>query len=77
MNRLDQFGFDNEMVVHVEFVVSSEGKISDVKTKEEIPNQLKDEITRMIKGMPTWIPAEFKGRKVNSRVNLPIRIHLQ
>jgi len=77
LNRLDQFGFDNEMVVHVEFVVSSEGKISDVKTKEEIPDQLKDEITRMIKGMPTWIPAEFKGRKVNSRVNLPIRIHLQ
>ena len=77
LNRLDQFGFDNEMVVHVEFVVSSEGRVSDVKTMEEIPDQLKSEISRMIKSMPPWIPAEFEGRKVNSRVNLPIRIHLQ
>ena len=77
LNRLNNLGFDNEMVVHVEFVVSSDGKISTVKTLEEIPHQLKTEITRMMKSMPSWIPAEFKGRKVNSRVNLPIRIHLQ
>lgn len=77
LNRLNNFGFDNEMVVHVEFVVSSDGKISTVKTMEEITDQLKTEITRMMKSMPPWIPAEFKGRKVNSRVNLPIRIHLQ
>ena len=77
LNRLNNFGFDNELVVHVEFVVSSDGKISNVKTMEEVPDQLKTEITRMMKSMPSWIPAEFKGRKVNSRVNLPIRIHLQ
>ena len=77
LNRLNNLGFDNEMVVHVEFVVSSDGKNSSVKTLEEIPYQLKTEITKMMKSMPSWIPAEFKGRKVNSRVNLPIRIHLQ
>jgi hypothetical protein len=35
------------------------------------------EVKRMIQSMPKWIPGEFEGRKVHSRMYLPIRIDMQ
>ena len=77
LNTLHELIQEDEILVHVEFIVSEEGEIIDVKLKESIEFELKFQIQQLMKRMPPWVPAELKGRKVSSRIFLPIRIHFQ
>ena len=67
----------NEFLVNVEFVINEKGEISEIKTKKRYSKTIEKEVFRMINSMPRWIPGEVQGRKVKSRVRLPIRIYLQ
>ena len=67
----------NEFLVNVEFVINEKGEISEIKTKKRYSKTIEKEVFRMINSMPRWIPGEVQGRKVKSRVHLPIRIYLQ
>ena len=77
LNRLYDLINANELLVPVEFIVSEYGKIIDVKIQDKVNYELKNQIIILMKGMPNWIPAELNGRKVSSRIYLPIRIYFQ
>ena len=77
LNELYSLINTNELLVPVEFIVSENGKIIDVKIKDKVNYELKNQIINLMKGMPKWIPAELNGRKVSSRIFLPIRIYFQ
>jgi TonB family protein len=64
--------------VFVQFVVKSDGKISDVKTVGKVKgNGLEEEAIRVVKSMPSWVPGEQEGQKVSVQFNLPIRYTLE
>lgn len=64
-------------IVLVEFLITKEGNIEDVKVIKSVDPLLDQEAIRVIKLMPKWTPAENKGEKVNMIYNLPIRFKLQ
>tara|TARA_R110001592_G_scaffold363221_3_gene681671 strand:- start:65945 stop:66460 length:516 start_codon:yes stop_codon:yes gene_type:complete len=64
--------------VLVEFVIKSDGSISDVailKSVEKSKN-LDAEVKRVIAKMPNWIPATKDGEAVNSKMVLPVMFKL-
>jgi TonB family protein len=59
--------------VMLQFVVTAEGKIAEVKSiKKDIDNRLQEEGVRVIQSMPDWIPGEQDGKKVNVKFTMPI-----
>ena len=64
-------------IVIVEFTITIEGNIEDVKVVKGVDPLLDNEAIRVVKLMPKWTPAENKGEKVNMIYNLPIRFKLQ
>lgn len=66
-----------EFLVNVEFIINKEGVISEIKTRKRYAKSIEKEVFRMINSMPRWIPGEVQGRKVKSRVRIPIHIYLQ
>jgi len=63
--------------VHVSFVVSSKGKVKDVKILRGVESSLDNEAMRVVSAMPSWTPAENEGKKVACRMVLPINFKLQ
>lgn len=64
--------------VFLQFVVSKEGKISNVKVMRGIPDcpECDAEAVRVVKAMSNWIPGKNRGKAVNSVFNLPIQFKL-
>ena len=52
--------------VMLQFMVSKEGKVSDIHVFRSVDPLLDEEAIRLIKNSPDWIPAVQNGRKVNS-----------
>ena len=50
----------------LQFMVSKEGKVSDIHVFRSVDPLLDEEAIRLIKNSPDWIPAVQNGRKVNS-----------
>lgn len=62
--------------VFVTFEISKKGKIRNpriIKTPDEGFNE---EVIRFMKSMPKWKPAKVKGKKVTSRMILPLMFRL-
>lgn len=63
--------------VFVQFVVNSEGKISDVQAVgAHKGGGLEEEAMRVVKLMPNWKPGKQNGQPVSVRYNLPIGFKL-
>jgi protein TonB len=62
--------------VLVEFVVSTKGKVSDVRAISG-PEPLRAEAVRAIKESGKWVPAVDQGKKVASYKTQPIDFKLQ
>lgn len=77
LNKLYNLINKDEFLVNVEFIVSENGQIVEVIMKETVALELKNEVYKLMMGMPNWVPAELNGRKVSTRVFLPIRIYFQ
>ena len=58
--------------VLVEFIVTADGKVSNVNIKKSLNSECDKEALRVIKAMPNWIPGEKNGKKVAVLMNLPI-----
>lgn len=63
--------------VMVSFVVTSEGKLRDIKVKESVSEELDKEALRVVALMPEWIPGEKNGKKVDVQLELPIKFQLK
>src|SRR6185436_4467402 len=65
-------GIAGELVLT--FIIDMSGKISDPELKKGINSNINSEIMRIVKSMPTWIPAQSHGQLVNSKYSIFLMI---
>jgi len=65
-----------EGTVHVSFVVSKTGEISEVKVLRGIMTECDREAIRVVQLMPPWNPGKQNGRTVSVRFILPLKFRL-
>ena len=58
--------------VMVQFVVETDGSVSDVHVAKQVFPSLDAEAVRVVQAMPKWTPGMDKGRVVRVKYNLPI-----
>ena len=61
----------------VQFVISKEGTIKNIKLIRSLSPELDKEIIRVVRSMPKWIPGKQRGKAVDVLFNLPVKIHLK
>ena len=62
--------------VMVQFIVETNGSISNVKVVRSVDPELDAEALRVVKKMPKWTPGMQKGKAVRVRFTLPISFRL-
>jgi TonB family protein len=62
--------------VFVQFVIDTDGGVSEVQVLKGIGNGCDEEAIRVIEAMPAWKPGVHKGEPVNVRMSLPINFQL-
>ncbi len=72
-------GVETEGRVEVEFVVGTDGKVSQVRILRDIPEapELADEVQYWLKRSPAWKPGRQNGRIVESYRTIPVYFVLQ
>jgi len=63
-------------IVYVQFIVGSDGAISNPKVIRSSHIALNNEALRVVNLMPHWIPGKQDGETVNSRFTLPIHFKI-
>lgn len=63
--------------VLVQFVVDTDGSITDVKVIKRVNPYLDREAIRVISHMPRWTPGMQKGQKVRVRFTMPVTFRLE
>lgn len=63
--------------VFVTFVVEKEGSLSNIKVLKGIGSGCDEEVVRVVKMMPKWIPGRQRGSPVRVNFNLPIKFILE
>ncbi len=58
--------------VMVQFVVETDGSVSDVHVAKQVFPSLDAEAIRVVQAMPKWTPGKEKGKVVRVKYNLPI-----
>lgn len=59
-------------IVYVQFVVNTDGSITNVKTLKSPHDDLSNEAMRVVRKMPKWKPGEQAGKAVRVRYQIPI-----
>lgn len=70
-------GYNIRGRVTIRFIVTTEGKITDINILRGIDKRLDAEACRLVKSMPDWIPAMYQGEKVDAYFTLPVVFRLQ
>jgi periplasmic protein TonB len=67
-----------EGTCYLQFIVSENGYISNVRLKKGILNypECDAEAIRLVKSMPKWVPGKVNGKNVHSVFSLPIKFKL-
>ena len=68
----EALGSYSRVRMNVYFTVNEDGSVSNVYVRNNISSSLSNSAINMIKNMPSWIPAEYKGKKVKERCYIPI-----
>lgn len=63
--------------VTVQFIVTKDGNIEQVKILRGVSPELDAEAIRVISSMPKWIPGEQRGKRVNVKYTVPVMFRLQ
>ena len=58
--------------VYIQFIVSKEGKVSDIKPLTNHGYGMEKEVMRILKKAPNWKPALQKGKPVNAYRKQPV-----
>lgn len=59
--------------VHVRFVVGIDGKLRGFEPEGEVDKVFYQEVVRVLKKMPEWIPGKAKGENVSVYYRIPVR----
>ncbi len=62
--------------VFVNFVVESNGKVSNVKIVKSINPDIDKEVVRVIENMPDWTPGKQRGKNVPVQFTIPVVFNL-
>lgn len=62
--------------VYVQFVISCEGKVENVKIVKSIDPSLDAEAIRIVSQMPAWNPGKQRGKAVAVQLTLPIKFKI-
>ena len=65
-----------EGTVYVSFYVEKDGDISGITLLRDIGGGCGDEVVRVVKMMPKWIPGKQRGIPVRTQFNLPVKFKL-
>jgi protein TonB len=63
--------------VYVEFIVDTDGKITDAKIKRSVHPDLDAEALRVVSSLPKMIPGKQRDKEVNVRYTIPIDFKLK
>jgi protein TonB len=65
--------------VHVSFIVDEKGHVTKARVMgaANISDGLDQEALRVVKNMPAWMPGTVKGKKVRTRMELPISFQVE
>lgn len=63
--------------VTIRFIVTKTGEISDITVVRSIASSFDQEVVRVVKAMPKWIPGKQDGKEVDVYFTLPIQIHFR
>jgi protein TonB len=63
--------------VYVNFVINSEGKVTNAKILRGIGSGCDEEALRIVNGMPAWTPGRQNGKPVSVMYNLPLNFSLR
>jgi protein TonB len=55
------------------FVISTQGKVLNLKVVKGLSDACNNEAIRLLKGIPRWQPAKFRGYIVNSQYYLKVK----
>jgi TonB family protein len=66
-----------EGVVVVQFVVETDGLLSNLYIVKELGSGCDEEALRLVKSMPPWQPGVYLGNLVRVQFNLPIRFKIK
>ncbi len=61
-------------MVIASFVVEQDGKITDIKMVRDSSSDIGQEVVRVLKMMPNWIPGQHNGKNVRCSFMVPITI---
>ena len=61
----------------MQFVISSTGKLTDVKVLRGVDPTLDKEAVRVVSSSPLWKPGEHKGKKVDVVYQFPVIFQLR
>lgn len=67
---------DIQGTVFVTFIVEKDGRISNIEILRGIGGGCDEEVVRVIKNMPKWIPGKLQKECVRQRYNLPVKFTL-
>lgn len=73
-NQARQMGVEGTVIVV--FLINSDGSVSDAAILRGIGAGCDEEALRVVQNSPNWVPAQQKGKVVNSRMRLPVRFKL-
>ena len=70
---------DRSGVVHVSFIIDEEGNVTKAKLLDaaNVGDGLDQEALRVVKAMPSWKPGKVNGKKVRTRMELPISFQVE
>jgi TonB family protein len=66
-----------EGVVYVQFIVGKDGAVREPKILRGINQPMDDEVLRVIRLMPNWLPGEQHEKKVDVYFTIPVRYKLR
>ncbi len=58
--------------VVVSFFVEQDGSLSDIELVQKVDPELDNEVLRVVKAMPKWIPVVHNGKAIRAKYTLPI-----
>jgi len=61
----------------VQFYVDVNGQVTDVRVLNGVSKEIKQEVLRIIHGMPTWYPGTINSKPAKIKYTLPIKFKLQ
>ncbi len=62
--------------VYVTFVIEKSGSVSDVRIIRGIGGGCDEEVVRLVKSMPNWMPGVQRGKPVRVQYTMPVKFNL-